>query len=122
MGVEFDLDTERKLVYVTASGETQASDWHDCFEALRDHDLRTNDMNVLLDFREHESVVPTDTVIALCGMVEEKTSTVKWAFVVSRTVSEGMVKMASVYLAGNNVEAKAFWDRETAEAWLRSKD
>lgn len=31
MGVEFDLDTAAKLVRVTATGRTQASDWHDCF-------------------------------------------------------------------------------------------
>jgi hypothetical protein len=120
MGLDFTVDSEKATVYLTAEGVTTSDDWRECFVKLRDHPLRREYMKVLLDFRRHESVVPTDTVLELSGQVEEKTRPVRWAFVVSRLVSFGMVNMASVFLARKNVKAKAFWDRDEAEAWLQA--
>jgi hypothetical protein len=120
MGLDFRIDSEKGTVYLTAKGVTTPDEWRECFLTLKNHPLRREYMKVLLDFRQHKSVVPTETVLALSGEVEEKARPVRWAFVVSRLVSFGMVNMASIFLARKKVKAKAFWDREEAEAWLQA--
>ena len=122
MAVSYSVDPEKKAVFVTAEGKTDTVDWQRCFVALRDHALRKEDMNVLLDFRRHESIVPTSTAISLVGEVKQKTRPVKWAFVVSRIVSLGMAHMAAVYLERKNITTKVFRDREEAETWIAERE
>jgi hypothetical protein len=119
MGVAYRIDAAKNTVYITASGKTDASDWIRCFTELKDHEGRKEDMNVLLDFRKHETVLDTKTVLSLADMTATKATLVKWAFVVSRVVALGMANMVSVHLEKKNIHARVFKNEMEAEDWLQ---
>lgn len=118
MGLEFKIDVNKMIIYISATGQTTDKDFYNLFNVIKYDNHRKDEMNVLLDFRKHETVVQTDTVYVLTDLIERKAKKVKWAFLISRTVSFGMANMAAVFLAEKNIEVKTFEDFKQAEAWL----
>ncbi len=119
MGVTYKIDTAKNMIRVIVSGKTDASDWINCFTELRDHELKKDDMNMLLDAREHESVVDTKTVLAVTNLSTIRATPIKLAFLVSRVVSVGMANMASSHLEKKNIHTRIFEDEKEAEDWLQ---
>ena len=75
-------------------------------------------MNVLFDFRKHESIVSTKTVQQLCRLIKKMNSEIQWAFIISRKVSLGMANMDRALLEVKNIEIKTFESEDDAIEWI----
>jgi hypothetical protein len=118
MPIEYSIDEEKNLVCITASGKTTPLEWGKAFIEINGDTKRHRDMNVCFDVRRHESVIPSDSIESMSKRIEKKDKTVKWAFVVSRQISEEKVSSLAIELQKKNIAVKAFYDSHDADKWL----
>jgi hypothetical protein len=105
------------LVEVRAVGTTTPEQWLDAQEAITEM-LGEREVDAILDFTRHENVIPVEAVEKLSARIRVQRTKTRWAFVVSRPVSVGMVNMIWRPLASAKIEARTFETEEAARTWL----
>lgn len=118
MALEYKINEEKNLISINVTGKTTETDWYGLFYKAKKNTKRKEEMNVLIDFRKHETVVSTEVVRKLCSFAEKKEKKVKWAFIISRNVSLGMANMASFLIEEKNIDIKAFENENDALEWV----
>ena len=118
MVITYLIDPGKDTVYITAVGVTKDQEWKETSERINQDPKYHDHINVILDMRQHESVVSTDFVWDYCFSIANKSQPVKWAIIISREVSLGMTNMLSELLSRKNFLVKPYTTIQEAEAWI----
>ena len=121
MALTYSIDESASLIRVRWDGDPkdQAS-VESLKQLLADPALRPG-LNYLSDQRGLESPATTPLVTNAVHFLQRMAQTqgpFKCAVVVAREASFGMGRMAEAFTSGSDVEVKAFYSIEDAEAWL----
>lgn len=108
------LDTH---VRVRAIGETRPAEWLETLSELQQQ-VGSSGMDAVLDFSRHETPIPTATIDALVSRISSRPRKRRWAFVVIKPVSIGLVNLVRRSLAAANIEVATFETAHDAERWL----
>jgi len=104
-------------VLIEAVGETRPEEWLNALDELK-HLAGDKEMDAVLDFSKHETTLPIATIDTLVARIGTKPRRRKWAFVVTRPVSVGMVNLVRRSLNAANIEVATFDTAADAEGWI----
>ena len=110
-------DVLKTHVLVEAVGETRSHEWLRTLEELKQI-AGERGLDAVLDFSRHGTPLPVATIDALVSRIGAKPRKRRWAFVVTRPVSVGLVNLVRRSLNAANIEVATFESAAEAESWV----
>ncbi len=121
MPITYDIDVERRLVRVVASGKPTAAEWLAAVDAALADPRFLPGFDCLYD-RSRVGLVPDGLTLRRlakdCAPALERFHGGRLAVVVSQPVVYGMMRMASVFAEALGLALDVFWTETAALAWL----
>jgi len=121
MPFTYNIDPERNLVTIEATGRITAHEAFATFDEITAHPDYRPAMKVLSDHRELETVMSVEFVKAFLDRVNRLKDVLRHgqlAFVEHGLVRYGMARMASILSAPMGVQLRAFRSMSEAREWL----
>jgi hypothetical protein len=121
MPFTYQIDAERNLVTLEATGSITPNEAFATFDEVIAHPDYRPDMKVLSDHRELESVMSVEFVKTFLGRVSQMREALRqarWAFVERGLVRYGMARMASILCDPLGLQLRAFRSMSEAREWL----
>jgi hypothetical protein len=124
MPIHYQIDVERGMLYVTASGDTTQAERLAAMQAwLTDPDFRPG-LQTLADFSESTNVPSLSELEEIVGYIRNRADVIgqkKIAIVASRAVSFGVARQFGALAPGPLLTVRVFKDRGEALAWLAER-
>lgn len=121
MAVNYRIDTEERIVYLTTTGESSFAEWRDTMlSALSDPEYQRG-FGFLSDRRDETDVPDPEFVRAAAQFLmqhEDEMSGGRWAAVSNQPAVYGMQRMFTILSETTGVTTAAFTDFEQARRWL----
>ena len=110
-------DLRESHVLIEAIGETRPEEWLATLAELQQR-VGEEGSDAILDFSRHETPIPSATIDTLVSRIGSKPVRRKWAFVVTKPVSIGLVNLIRRSLNAANIEVATFASAADAAQWL----
>ncbi len=121
MAVNYHIEPDEGIVYLTTTGESSFAEWRDAMlAALSDPQYRRG-MGFLSDRRAETDVPDPEFARSAAQFImqhEGEMAGSRWAAVSNNTAVYGMQRMFSILSEATGVTAAAFTDFEQARRWL----
>jgi crotonobetainyl-CoA:carnitine CoA-transferase CaiB-like acyl-CoA transferase len=122
MPTTYRIDDKAEIVYFLAIGTTTEEDWGETRSQISADPLYRPGMSVLVDAREHESLLSTAFIKRTTEDLKarfEPADVPRWAIVVTRRVAYGLGRMFALLAETGDIDVRVFRDIDDAEKWLR---
>lgn len=123
MPITHHIDNREGIIFTKVAGNFTLKDIINAIDAaVSDPDFRPG-LDVLSDHRAIGEPATTQQMESMAAYLEglPALASAKWAMVVSKTASYGMMRMLSVLVQNVPIEMQVFWDMEEALKWIRAK-
>jgi len=124
MPIAYWIEKDKCRVRAEVSGSIIARDIVDTIHGALTHPDYKPGFNILSDHTKIDEVITTTQVLQTSANLHEFSKYVvgsKWAVVVSKKASFGMMNMLSVYLESVPMQLRAFYSFNEAEEWLAGR-
>lgn len=123
MSVRWQVLEAERVVAFTAEGSATLDDWNRAVDEVLARAEEFRGMNVLVDVRGLETVLPSDFFWQLSEKLSGlELTAVRWAMLLTRLVDRGLTHMLAALTSRMPFEVRAFEDRDEALAWLAGGD
>lgn len=124
MPITHRIESDSSIVYVDVTGSPSTAEMCEAIDrVVADPDFQAG-FGLLSDHRRLDVPATTDQVHAILGRLTEHKSafgTIRWAIVVDRTASFGMMRMLSVLAEEVPARVEVFRSVDEAKSWLLKK-
>jgi hypothetical protein len=124
MPVTYIIDTARKVIRTTCSGDVTLAEVVDHFGKLQDDPVCAGHLDVMLDVREAD-LLPESNQLRIVNSnlaaIREKAEFGMCAIVVNRDAMFGMMRIFSVFAERSFRAIRVFRGTAEAEAWLTTQ-
>lgn len=121
MAITYKIDARQNVVYVIVKDTFTGQEILAVFKSVLKDPQFSPQFKLLSDCRDIEVAVTPEQVKLMAGFIKQNLENFrlsKWAFVVSLTVSYGMIRMFSSILEPLEIAVEPFWSYEEAQKWL----
>jgi hypothetical protein len=124
MPIKYWIEKDKQRIRAEVSGKISIEDILNAIkDSINDPDFRPQ-FNILSDHTKIDKAITKTQVLHTTFNLKkfsEKIGGSKWAVVVNKKVSYGMMNMLSVYLETVPMELRAFYSFDEAEEWLAER-
>ena len=124
MPIKYWIEKEKQRIRAEVSGTISIEDILNAItDSINDPDFRPG-FNILSDHTKIDASITKTQVLHTSFNLKRFSDQIagsKWAVVVSKKVSYGMMNMLSVYLEMVPMELRAFYSFDDAEEWLAER-